>query len=117
MGRTDALRKLARIKMQEIERLKPRPKPKEGEWVRLKTLEEVCELSGVEYWEDVYDPEIAEEMLHLFGTDVEVVGSGGSRNFKAYDTNKRYTTWYFNTKWIVDNAFEAEGLSDDLFEI
>jgi hypothetical protein len=106
------LRKLA------LNRLKnqPRPKPKVGEWVRLKSLEEVCKVCGVGFWEDVYDPEICDEMIYLFGTDVKVVDSGSSRNFKALDHNTG-NTWFFNTRWIDENPFETEGLSDDLFEI
>ena len=55
-------------------------------------------------------------MVYLFGGDIKVVDSGSSRNFKAIDPNTG-NTWFFNTRWIDENPFETEGLSDDLFEI
>jgi len=112
----DRIAMARRLKLLQKRNFQPRPKPRAGEWVRLKTLEEVCKLTGVSFWEDVYDPEIAREMVYLFGGDIKVVDSGTSRNFKAIDPNTG-ATWYFNVNWIDNNLFETERIPDDLFEI
>ncbi len=100
---------------------KPRRKhskrPEEGSIVLLKTIKEVCKLHGVRHWEEVYDPEIADQMLHLFGTKVEVISSRAYRNsFQAADL-KGGDPWYFRNDWITENEFKVELIPDELFEI
>jgi hypothetical protein len=103
----------------EIKRTKRKrsKRPKEGSYVRLKSLKEICKLHGVGHWEDVYDPEIAKEMLHLFGMKVEVTSSTAySSSFQAADP-KSGDRWYFRNDWIDKDEFEIGLIPDELFEI
>jgi hypothetical protein len=92
-------------------------RPEEGSYVRLKSLKEICKLHGVGHWEDVYDPEIAKEMLYLFGMKVEVTSSTAySSSFQAVDP-KGGDRWYFRNDWIEANKFKIGLIPDELFEI
>ncbi len=94
-----------------------RDRPKEGSYVQLKTLKEVCKLHGVRHWEEIYDPEIAEEMVDMFGGKVRVIYSGGyNSQFEAEDL-KTGNVWHFRNDWIERNVFKVELIPDELFEI
>jgi hypothetical protein len=94
------------------------PKPILGSYVQLKSLEEVCKLHGVIYWEDIYDPEIAEEMVELFGgKKIQVMSTRTSLNkFQGKDV-RTGNVWYFRNDWIEDKRFEIGLIPDELFEI
>ena len=95
----------------------PAKRPKIGDCVLLKSLSEICAMIGVDSWEEIYHPNIDIDMIHLFGKKIEVVGlSRTGDNFKAIDP-KTKRTWFFNPRWIEDDGYNTEGLSDDLFEI
>ncbi len=92
-------------------------RPKEGSYVRLKTLTEVCRLHGVGHWEEIYDPEIPYQMKHLFGDKVKVEYSRGhSAQFEGIDL-KTGDTWHFRNDWIDRNEFKIGLIPDELFEI
>jgi hypothetical protein len=92
-------------------------RPEEGSYVLLKTLEEVYKLHGVGYWDEIYDPEIAEEMISLFGDRVRIVYSRGYREiFEAEDVTTG-DVWHFRNEWIERKEFEMELIPDELFEI
>ena len=96
------------------------PKPPKGSYVRLKTLEEICILHGVRDWEDVREPEIADQMIHLFGHKVKVTSSSDyyRRQFQAVDPTDG-SSWYFRNDWIdiEKDRFKIGNLPDELFEI
>ena len=92
-------------------------RPKEDTYVRLKSLREVCKLHGVRHWEEIYDPEIAEEMTDLFGGKVKVIYSRGyNKQFEAEDL-KTGDVWHFRNEWIDRNEFKIGLIPDELFEI
>jgi len=90
-----------------------------GSNVRLKTLEQICRLHGVRHWEDVREPEVADQMVHLFGHKVLVTNTVSySRQFQARDLGNG-NTWYFRNDWIDNETdrFKIGSLPDELFEI
>jgi len=92
-------------------------RPEEGSHVLLKTLKEICKLHGVGHWEDIYDPEIAEEMVDMFGGKVKVIYSKGYRTqFEAEDI-RTGDVWHFRNEWIDRNEFKIGMIPDELFEI
>jgi hypothetical protein len=92
-------------------------RPKEGSYVRLKTLKEIYKLHGVRHWEEIYDPEIAQPMVDLFGGKVRVIYSRAySTQFEAEDI-RTGDNWNFRNEWIEHNEFKVELIPDELFEI
>ncbi len=92
-------------------------RPEEGSYVRLKDLKEICKLHGVRSWDEIYDPEIASEMVDLFGDKVKVIYSRGYRTqFEAEDL-KTGDVWHFRNDWIDRNEFKIGLIPDELFEI
>jgi len=92
-------------------------RPKEGSYVLLKTMKEICKLHGVRHWEEIYDPEIADEMVDLFGGKVKVIYSRGySTSFEAEDPRSG-DSWHFRNEWIDINEFKIGLIPDELFEI
>lgn len=92
-------------------------RPVEGTYVLLKSLEDICKLHGVSFWEDIYDPEIAEEMVDLFGNKVKVIYSGDySTMFEGEDLHTG-SQWHFRNEWIDINQFKIGLIPDELFEI
>jgi hypothetical protein len=107
----------------EVTRSKKKPKktelsrPVEGTYVLLKSLEDICKLHGVKYWEDIYNPEICEDMVDLFGNKVLVIYSKGySSMFEAEDL-RTGAQWNFRNEWININEYKIGLIPDELFEI
>jgi len=91
----------------------------DGHRVRLKTLEEVCKLEGVEDRRKIKRPYITSQMIELFGSEV-VVDNALKPSQNPYFRAKKpgaSTTWVFHFDWIEDGGFKTELIPDELFEI
>jgi len=100
-------------------RYKPHRFP-DGHIVRLKSLEEVCKLEGVEDRRKVRGPYIVSQMVSLFGSEV-VVDNPPKPSQNPYFRAKKsgnMDTWMFHFDWIdSENDFKMEIIPDELFEI
>lgn len=91
---------------------------REGQVVKLKTLERICEEDGVSDWKEIRNPMLNDEgkMNHLFGSRVRIsrIGRWGYNSFEVISDGYQ---WNFSYRWIDDENIEFGAISDELFNI